>query len=224
MPIRRPDHGCHGYSSSRNSLLWAFSSLVVQHDQAARIARIQAASTGGIRPCLRRVAGCAPPTGSAGHAGATANLKLTLHLDHSVGANQRFAAGYSRSLSDQAQTPAILDHARALAQRDGCGGRWRVRPDSPPRRRCAPRCSRRPASRTGGKKLVDRLNRQASDGVLNRIRLERARLVSHDTAGRQPEIVLRFLLTPTGSELRLRCDQLASILSVRVQRLYLSTP
>jgi hypothetical protein len=37
MPIRRPDHGCHGYSSSRNSVLWAFSSLVVQHNQAARI-------------------------------------------------------------------------------------------------------------------------------------------------------------------------------------------
>ena len=35
--------------------------------------------------CLRRVAGCATPTGSAGHAGATASLKLTFHLDHSVG-------------------------------------------------------------------------------------------------------------------------------------------
>src|SRR5262249_6103241 len=38
-------------------------------------------------PCLRRVAGCATPTGSAGHASATASLKLTFHLDHSVGAN-----------------------------------------------------------------------------------------------------------------------------------------
>ena len=35
---------------------------------------------------LRRVAGCATPTDSAGHAGATANPKLTFHLDHSVGA------------------------------------------------------------------------------------------------------------------------------------------
>src|SRR6516162_209727 len=61
----------------------------LQHDQAARIARIQAASTGGICPCLRRVAGCATPTGSAGHASATASLKLTFHLDHSVGANQQ---------------------------------------------------------------------------------------------------------------------------------------
>src|SRR6516164_454254 len=88
MPIRRPDHGCHGYSSSQNSVPWAFSSLVVQHDQAARIAWIQAASTGGICSCLRRVASCATPTGSAGHASATASLKLTFHLDHSVGANQ----------------------------------------------------------------------------------------------------------------------------------------
>ena len=41
----------------------------------------------GVRACIRRVAGCATPTGSAGHAGATANLKLTFHLDHSVGAD-----------------------------------------------------------------------------------------------------------------------------------------
>src|SRR6516225_11127162 len=88
MPIRRPDHGCHGHSSSRNSVLWAFSSLVVQHDQTARIAWIQAACTGAICPCLRRVAGCPTPTGSAGPASATASLKLTFHLDHSVGANQ----------------------------------------------------------------------------------------------------------------------------------------
>ena len=40
----------------------------LQHHQAAPIARIQAASTGGICPCLRRVASCATPTGSAGHA------------------------------------------------------------------------------------------------------------------------------------------------------------
>src|SRR5262249_36497711 len=36
MPIRRPDHGCHGYSSSRNSVLWAFSSLVVQRGSPAQ--------------------------------------------------------------------------------------------------------------------------------------------------------------------------------------------
>src|SRR6516165_2205368 len=88
MPIRRPAHGCHGYSSSRNSVLWAFSSLVVQHDQAPRLDRIQATSTRGVRARIRRVAGCATPTGSAGHAGATANLKLTFHLDHSAGADQ----------------------------------------------------------------------------------------------------------------------------------------
>src|SRR6266446_1596223 len=87
MPIRRPDHGCHGYSSSRNSVLWAFSSLVVQHDQAPRLNRIQATSTRGVRARIRRVAGCATPTGSAGHAGATANLKLTFHPDHSAGAD-----------------------------------------------------------------------------------------------------------------------------------------
>src|SRR6516165_5016779 len=88
MPIRRPAHGCHGYSSSRNSVLWAFSSLVVQFDQAACLTRLQASSTRGVHARIRRVAGCATPTGSAGHAGATANLELTFHLDHSAGADQ----------------------------------------------------------------------------------------------------------------------------------------
>jgi hypothetical protein len=45
-------------------------------------------STRGVRARIRRVAGCATPIGSAGHAGATANLKLTFHLDHSAGADQ----------------------------------------------------------------------------------------------------------------------------------------
>ena len=58
-----------------------------QHDQAARIAWIQAASTGFVSAfaawpaALRR-------TGSAGPAGATASLKLTFHLDHSAGTHQ----------------------------------------------------------------------------------------------------------------------------------------
>ena len=43
---------------------------------------------GGLHLCLRSAAGCATATGSAGHAGATPNLKLTFHPDHSVGANQ----------------------------------------------------------------------------------------------------------------------------------------
>src|SRR5436190_11872044 len=89
MPIRRPDHGCHGYSSSRNSVLWAFSSLVVQRDQAPRLTWIQTTCAGGVRARLRRVAGCATPSGSAGHAGETANLELTFHLDHSAGADQK---------------------------------------------------------------------------------------------------------------------------------------
>jgi hypothetical protein len=50
----------------------------LQHGQTARIARTN-------RHSPRRVARCATPTGSAGHAGATANLKLTFHLDHPAG-------------------------------------------------------------------------------------------------------------------------------------------
>src|SRR5262245_14368250 len=65
------------------------SSASLQHDQAARLARIQTACTGGVHTGLRRVAGCATSTGLAGHAGATASLKLTFEVGHSVGANHR---------------------------------------------------------------------------------------------------------------------------------------
>jgi hypothetical protein len=34
------------------------------------------------------VAGCARPTGSAGHASATTDPRLTFHLGHSMGADQ----------------------------------------------------------------------------------------------------------------------------------------
>src|SRR5262245_65574724 len=53
----------------------------------SRLNRIQATSTRGVRARIRRLAGCATPTSSAGHAGATANPKLTFHLDHSAGAD-----------------------------------------------------------------------------------------------------------------------------------------
>src|SRR5262249_28055867 len=69
-------------------------------DQTPRLNRIQATSTRGVRARIRRVAGCATPTGSAGHASATANLKLTFHLDHSAGADQPTGSEWRR-YSDQ---------------------------------------------------------------------------------------------------------------------------
>ena len=53
-----------------------------------RLNRIQATSTRGVRARICRVAGCVTPTGSAGHAGATANLKLTFHPDYSISGGQ----------------------------------------------------------------------------------------------------------------------------------------
>jgi two-component system NtrC family sensor kinase len=41
----------------------------------------------GVCARRRRVAGCATPSGYAGHAGETAHLKLIFHLDHSAGAD-----------------------------------------------------------------------------------------------------------------------------------------
>jgi len=54
--------GNHHFEYNHASLV-IFSRRTMRQCQAARIARIQAASTGGICPCLRRVAGCATPTG-----------------------------------------------------------------------------------------------------------------------------------------------------------------
>ena len=59
--------------------------VIESWQRPSRLNPIQATSTRGVCACIRRVAGCATPTGSAGHAGATANLKLTFHLDHSAG-------------------------------------------------------------------------------------------------------------------------------------------
>src|SRR5262249_41932223 len=56
------------------------------------------------RAYIRRVAGCATPTGSAGHVGATANLKLTFHLDHSAGADQ---TGSARALENEREHPKL---------------------------------------------------------------------------------------------------------------------
>jgi hypothetical protein len=57
------------------------------------------------------VAGCATPTGFAGHAGATANLKLTFHPDHSAGADQ--AKDDARQFATR--VPAGPAHQRACA-------------------------------------------------------------------------------------------------------------
>src|SRR5438034_2141421 len=75
----------------------------LQYDQAACLARLQATSTRGVPARIRRVAGCATPTGSAGHAGAMANLKLTFQPDHSAGADQ---VSHPLSVED---VPGLLD-------------------------------------------------------------------------------------------------------------------
>jgi hypothetical protein len=85
-------------------------------DQAARLSWIQATSTGGVHACLCRVAGCATPSGSAGHAGATANLKLTFHkltfhLDHSAGADH----GSKLIVVPDKSTPSAADIQRRVA-------------------------------------------------------------------------------------------------------------
>jgi hypothetical protein len=75
------------------------SSVTVTARSLWHLPQSSCASTRGVCACIRRVAGCATPTGSAGHAGATANLKLTFHPDHSAGADHnqvRLAPAYKR--------------------------------------------------------------------------------------------------------------------------------
>jgi hypothetical protein len=62
----------------------------LQHQASACLTGLQAAGPGGIRASLRRPAGCAIPTGSAGqaHASAQTNPELTFNPDHPVGADQ----------------------------------------------------------------------------------------------------------------------------------------
>ena len=56
------------------------------------------------------------PTGSVGHAGATANLKLTFHLDHSVGADQRDEPGGVATAPDYRRSRRRLPGDRLILE------------------------------------------------------------------------------------------------------------
>src|SRR5271155_255802 len=84
----------------------------LQHNPAASIARLQATSTGSVRASIRRVAGCTTSTGSAGHASAELNSKLTLHLDHPMGADH--VAGCTTSTGSAGHASAELNSKLTL--------------------------------------------------------------------------------------------------------------
>ena len=69
----------------------------LQHDPASWLAGLQATHPGGVCAGLCRMAGCAHPTGSAGHAHASAkaNPQLTFNPDHPMGADHGTRAGKS---------------------------------------------------------------------------------------------------------------------------------
>src|SRR5205085_9296212 len=75
-------------TSSRSAPIMDVSSACSQHGPAACLDRLPGSSPGGVRASARRMAGCATPTSSAGHApaGATADPKLTFKPDHQAGA------------------------------------------------------------------------------------------------------------------------------------------
>src|ERR671916_2263482 len=62
----------------------------LQHGPPACLSGLPATGPGGVRASLRRMAGCATPTGSAGHApgGAQTDHELTFKPDHPRGADQ----------------------------------------------------------------------------------------------------------------------------------------
>ncbi|CAA9230013.1 MAG: hypothetical protein AVDCRST_MAG04-1071 [uncultured Acetobacteraceae bacterium] len=76
----RPLQGCHGYKSVRSVVLWAFSRRVVQRRTPARLARLQAARTRGVRASLRRAVVRVTPT-----LGVRANATLTSVANHPMG-------------------------------------------------------------------------------------------------------------------------------------------
>jgi hypothetical protein len=63
-----------------------------QHGPAACVSGLSATGPRGVRARLRRLAGCATPTGSAGQApaGAKTDPQLTFNPDHPMGADQSF--------------------------------------------------------------------------------------------------------------------------------------
>src|ERR1700726_5209153 len=62
----------------------------LQHCPAACLDRLPGSGPGGVRASARRMAGCATPPSSAGHAsaGAKTRPKLTFKPDHQSGADQ----------------------------------------------------------------------------------------------------------------------------------------
>ena len=64
----------------------------LQHGPPACFSGLPATGPGGVRASLRRMAGCATPTGSAGHApgGAQTDHELTFKPDHPRGADQGY--------------------------------------------------------------------------------------------------------------------------------------
>src|SRR5204862_3861652 len=72
----------------------------LQHCPAACLDRLPGSGPGGVRASARRMAGCAIPTSSAGHApaGAKANPKLTFKPDHQAGADQASDGGRFSSI------------------------------------------------------------------------------------------------------------------------------
>jgi hypothetical protein len=66
----------------------------LQHGPPACFSGLPATGPGGVRASLRRMAGCATPTGSAGHApgGAQTDHELTFKPDHPRGADQSRSA------------------------------------------------------------------------------------------------------------------------------------
>ena len=71
----------HAPASPDQAWVWSITEYVEPRSglrtntiRPPRITRLQTTSTGGLRARARRVAGCATSTGSAGHAGAQANM------------------------------------------------------------------------------------------------------------------------------------------------------
>src|SRR5690349_951273 len=74
------------------------------------------------------MAGCATPTGSAGHASATTDPKLTFNLGHSMGADQFFGARLDPSTNAFASSAIVESGHNHLTTAVTCRLPVRLRP------------------------------------------------------------------------------------------------
>ena len=112
-----------GRSSTRSARRRSHRKLAppLQWRPAACLHRLSGSRPGGVRARTRRMAGCATPTSSAGHAptGATTSPKLTSQPDHPTGADHLVQLAEARRRAACQRDAGSADLLKTTANRHG---------------------------------------------------------------------------------------------------------